>query len=117
MPATFTPTPEQLALREARLLRKDKAAINAGVASSSLVNNEKGQVVPRPWLALQDSPTNGTVGTRPVKIITWNVSEVFSPPACTAYKHTISALITLLNCFHLLAQCLVREWTVDIGHT
>ncbi|KAI0002109.1 Endonuclease/exonuclease/phosphatase [Russula vinacea] len=78
MPATFTPTPEQLALREARRLKKDKAATNAGVASSSLVNNEKGQIVPRPWLAIQDSPTNGT---RPVKIMTWN----------------------------LLAQCLVRR--------
>ena len=74
MPATFTPTPEQLALREARRLKKDKAATNAGVASSSLVNNEKGQIVPRPWLAIQDSPTNGT---RPVKIMTWNVREFF----------------------------------------
>jgi RNA exonuclease NGL2 len=74
MPATFTPTPEQLALREARRLKKDKAATNAGVASSSLVNNEKGQIVPRPWLAIQDSPTNGT---RPVKIMTWNVRKVF----------------------------------------
>ncbi|KAF8507186.1 Endonuclease/exonuclease/phosphatase [Russula emetica] len=83
MPGTFTLTPEQLALREARRLKKEKAATNASVSSSStppssLVNNEKGQILPRPWLAVQDSPTNAT---HTAKIMTWN----------------------------LLAQCLVRR--------
>jgi hypothetical protein len=67
MPGTFTPTPEQLALREARRLQKEKAATNA---TSPLVNNEKGQILSRPWLAVQDSHTNATLST---KIMTWNV--------------------------------------------
>lgn len=80
MSTTFTPTPEQLALREARRLKKEKAAANAGVSSSSLVNN---QIVPRPWLALQDSPTNAT---HTAKIMTWNVRKFFffSVPVYTA---------------------------------
>jgi hypothetical protein len=85
MSATFTLTPEQLALQEVRRLKKDKAATSAGAASSTapgtLVNNEKGQIVPRPWLALQDSPSP-TNGTRPVKIMTWNVRRIFFSSAC-----------------------------------
>lgn len=69
MPRTFTPTPEQLALREARRLQKEKAA-SSTTTPSSLVNNAKGQILPRPWLALQDSPTNVTCTA---KIMTWNV--------------------------------------------
>lgn len=70
-PGTFTPTPEQLALREARRLAKEIAAANAtSTPPKSLVNNEKGQIVPRPWLAVQDSHTNTT---HTVKIMTWNV--------------------------------------------
>jgi hypothetical protein len=76
MPGTFTPTPEQLALREARRLQKEKAATNA----SPLVNNEKGQILSRPWLAVQDSHTNATLST---KIMTWNVRNLFSVPVCT----------------------------------
>ena len=79
MSGTFTPTPEQLALREARRLKKDKAATDAGVASStppgSLVDGKKGQIVLRPWWAVQDSLTNA----RPAKIMTWNVRNfIFS---------------------------------------
>ena len=72
MPGTFTPTPEQLALREARRLEKEKrAATNAtSTPPKSLVNNEKGQILPRPWLAVQDSHTNAT---HTAKIMTWNV--------------------------------------------
>lgn len=71
MPRTFTPTPEQLALREARRLKKEKAATTAAsTPPSSLVNNEKGEILPRPWLAVQDSHTNVT---RTAKIMTWNV--------------------------------------------
>ena len=66
MPGTFTPTPEQLALREARRLEKEKAA----TPPRSLVNNEKGQILQRPWLAVQDSHTNAT---HTAKIMTWNV--------------------------------------------
>lgn len=76
-PGTFTPTPEQLALREARRLKKQKAATDAQAGATaasstppaSLVNNEKGHIAPRPWLAV-DSPAHGTL---PAKIITWNV--------------------------------------------
>ena len=70
MPGTFTPTPEQLALREARRL---KAATNAAsTPPKSLVNNEKGQIVPRPWLTVQDSHTLANA-THTAKIMTWNV--------------------------------------------
>ncbi len=78
MPETFTPTPEQLALREARRLKKEKATTNAGASSStppsSLVNNEKGQILPRPWLAVQDSLPNAAHTAR---IMTWNVRSSF----------------------------------------
>jgi hypothetical protein len=78
MPRTFTPTPEQLALREARRLKKEKATTNAtSTPPSSLVNNEKGEILPRPWLAVQDSHTNATLTA---KIMTWNVRNfVFCP--------------------------------------
>jgi hypothetical protein len=73
MPGTFTLTPEQLALREARRLEKEKAATNAtSTPPKSLVNNEKGQIPPRPWLAVQDSHTSAT-HTANLKIMTWNV--------------------------------------------
>lgn len=92
MPTTFTPTAEQLALREARRLKKEKTAANAGVSSSSLVNN---RIVPRPWLALQDSPTNATHTT---KIMTWNVRN-FNFFFCSCVHSvgwiTISAFIQL----------------------
>ena len=74
MPGKFTPTPEQLAIREARRLEKEKAATNATSAPPrSLVNNEKGQIVPRPWLAVQDSHINATLTA---KIMTWNVRNL-----------------------------------------
>jgi RNA exonuclease NGL2 len=80
---TFTPTPDQLALREARRLKKLKAATNADVTSSttpsSLVNDEKGRITARPWLAVQGSlPNSG----RRVKIMTWNVRRLLFPPYC-----------------------------------
>lgn len=78
---SFKPTPEQLALREARRLKKEKkekAAVNAGLASTtppdSLLDNERGHIVPRPWLAVQDSPLKATL---PAKIMTWNVRFFF----------------------------------------
>lgn len=90
MPGTFTPTPEQLALREARRLQKEKAATNA----STLVNNEKGQILSRPWLAVQDSHTNATLST---KIMTWNVRNfVFCSCVHSDGQITISVLIQLL---------------------
>ena len=75
---SFKPTPEQLALREARRLKKEKAAVNTGITSTtppdSLVDNEKGHIAPRPWLAVQDSPPKATL---PAKIMTWNVRFFF----------------------------------------
>jgi RNA exonuclease NGL2 len=77
MPGTFTPSPEQLALREARRLKKEKAATNAPVATSTppryLGNNEKGKIVLRPWLAVHDSLTNAH---HTMKIMTWNVRNL-----------------------------------------
>lgn len=112
---SFKPTPEQLALREARRLKKEKkekAAVNAGLASTtppdSLLDNERGHIVPRPWLAVQDSPLKATL---PAKIMTWNVRFFFFSPVCTALDTcVISALISLFFSPQLLAQCLVREW-------
>jgi hypothetical protein len=71
MPPTFTPSPEQLALREARRSEKEKAATST--PPKSLVNNVKGQIVPRPWLTVQDSHTNAT---HSAKIMTWNVRNL-----------------------------------------
>jgi hypothetical protein len=73
---TFTPTPEQLALREARRLKKQQAA---NVATSStpagpLVNREKGHIVARPWLAVQGIPP---IASGSVKIMTWNVRSFY----------------------------------------
>ncbi|KAH9984669.1 Endonuclease/exonuclease/phosphatase [Russula compacta] len=67
-PGTFIPTPEQLALREARRLKKQSATTNTGVAPP--VNNEKGQIIARPWLTV---PGNFSNAVRPVKIMTWNL--------------------------------------------
>ncbi|KAI0304974.1 Endonuclease/exonuclease/phosphatase [Russula brevipes] len=73
---TFTHTPEQLALREARRLKKERAATNAGASAASspsldiLVNGEKGRIIERPWLAVQGSRPNAP---RPAKIMTWNL--------------------------------------------
>lgn len=79
--ATVTPTSEQLALREARRLKRHQAKAEALAASStapaSLVNLEKGQIIPRSWLTEDGHQT----ASRPVRIMTWN----------------------------LLAQCLVRR--------
>ncbi|KAN0135700.1 Endonuclease/exonuclease/phosphatase [Lactarius tabidus] len=77
---TFTPTPEQVALREARRLKKQKAKAEAHVASSKapLMNLSKGQITPRSWLTFQDDHQTSSC---PVRIMTWN----------------------------LLAQCLVRR--------
>lgn len=78
---TFTPTPEQLTLREARRLKRQKttnAETDAASATtpSSLVNNKKGQIVTRPWLEVQGlSPPNAS---RRVKIMTWNVRSFFN---------------------------------------
>jgi len=80
---TFTPTPEQHALREARRLKKLKAATNADVTPSttpgSLVNDEKGRIPARPWLAVQGSLPNAR---RRVKIMTWNVRRLLFPHRC-----------------------------------
>jgi hypothetical protein len=76
--ATFTPTPEQLALRDARRLKKQKAAANIGAASStspaSFVNLEKGQIIARPWLTVQDNPSNAP---HSVRVMTWNVRKFY----------------------------------------
>jgi hypothetical protein len=77
---TFTHTPEQLALREARRLKKERAATNAGVSAASspsldiLVNGVTGRIIERPWLAVQGSRPNAP---RPARIMTWNVRELF----------------------------------------
>ena len=79
-PGTYTPTPEQLALRGARRSKRQKAATDSDTdptttAPSSLVNNEKGQIVTRPWLAVQGtSPPNAS---RRIKIMTWNVRSFY----------------------------------------
>jgi RNA exonuclease NGL2 len=79
-PDTFTPTPEQLALREARRLKKLKAAANADVTPSTTpVNDEKGQIAARPWLAVQGSLPNAR---RRVKVMTWNVRRLLFPHHC-----------------------------------
>jgi len=98
MPGTFTLTPEQLALREARRLKKEKAATNAGVSSSytppsSFLNHKKGQILPRPWLAVQD----GTNATHTAKIMTWNVRNFFTSVYTALDRHMISPLIPLLS--------------------
>ena len=72
-PGTFIPTPEQLALREARRLKKQRTATNTGVASTPM-NNEKGQIIARPWLTV---PGNFSNAVRPVRIMTWNVRSIF----------------------------------------
>lgn len=73
--AAFRPTPEQLALREARQLKKQNATTNAGVASSI---RAKGQIIERPWLTVQDP----SKALQSVRILTWNVRN-FSV-VCTA---------------------------------
>ena len=82
-PESFSPTPEQLALREARRLKKLKAATNANVTPSttpgSLVNDEKGQIAARPWLAVQGSLPKAH---RRVKVMTWNVRRLLFPHHC-----------------------------------
>jgi len=101
-PGTFSPTTEQLVPRKARRSKKQKTASNAdtGAASattpSSLVNNEKGQIVIRPWLAVQGpSPPNAS---RRVKIMTWNVRSFFyfhlTSAVCTASEKHMTALPT-----------------------
>ncbi len=70
-----TPTAEQLALRDARRLKKLQAKAEARAASLKappppLVNLEKGQIVPRSWLTVQD---DHQTASRPVRIMTWNV--------------------------------------------
>ncbi len=71
---SFTPTSEQLALREARRLEKQKAKAEARASSSRalapLVNLEKGQIIQRSWLTVQDVHRSAS---RPVRIMTWNV--------------------------------------------
>src|SRR5579863_5489992 len=89
-PETFTPTPGQLALRGARRSKRQKAAMNADTGPApattpSLVNYEKGQIVTRPWLAVQGtSPPNASWR---IKIMTWNVRSFF-------YFHLTSAVGT-----------------------
>lgn len=93
-PGMFTPTQGQLALREARRSKRQKAPPSAdtdttsATTPSALVNHEKGQIVTRPWLAVQGpSPPNAW---RRVKIMTWNVRSFF-------YFHLISAVCTALE--------------------
>lgn len=76
---SFIPTPEQLALREARRLKKEKAAApNADVVSpGSLVSNEKGRIIERPWLSVQHGPPNSS---RTARIMTWNVRNFHFHP-------------------------------------
>jgi hypothetical protein len=101
-PGTFTPTPEQVAIREARRLKRQRAATHADTDAastttpSSLVNSEKGQIVTRPWLAVQGhSPTNAS---RRVKIMTWNVCSFFifhlTSAVCTALERHMTVLTT-----------------------
>jgi RNA exonuclease NGL2 len=73
--APFIPTPEQLALREARQLKKQKAAANAGVASSI---GARGQIIERPWLTVQPP----SKALQSVRVMTWNVRDF--PVVCTA---------------------------------
>ncbi|KAI9445288.1 Endonuclease/exonuclease/phosphatase [Lactarius indigo] len=73
--ATFTPTSEQLALREARRLRRQQAKAEARAASLAappppLVDLEKGQIIPRSWLTVQDGHQTAS---QPVRIMTWNL--------------------------------------------
>ncbi|KAH9039896.1 Endonuclease/exonuclease/phosphatase [Lactarius hengduanensis] len=73
--ATFSPTSEQLALRDARRLKRQQAKAEARAAASAappppLVNLEKGQIVPRSWLTVQDGHQTTS---RPVRIMTWNL--------------------------------------------
>jgi hypothetical protein len=71
------PTSDQLALREARRLKKQQAKAEARAASSTappapLVNLEKGQITPRSWLTVQDGHQTTS---RSVRIMTWNVRD------------------------------------------
>jgi hypothetical protein len=104
---TFTPTPEQVALREARRLKRQQAKAKAHAASSTapLVNLSKGQITPRSWLTVQD---DHKTASRPVRIMTWNVRDhsLFCGMACCAEE---TPGRTDASIFQLLAQCLVRE--------
>ena len=112
------PTSEQLALREARRLKKQQAKAEASAASSTvppppLVNLEKGQITPRSWLTVQDGHQNTS---RSVRIMTWNVRNrllFYGWPAVRAvfglgHVGQLPAGL-MLPFFQLLAQCLVRE--------
>jgi hypothetical protein len=104
---TFTPTPEQVALREARRLKKQKAKAEAHVASSKapLVNLSKGQITPRSWLTIQD---DHQTSSRPVRIMTWNVRGHSLFGVLCRTRDTLGRTDAAI--FQLLAQCLVREW-------
>lgn len=60
-------TPEQLAKQEERARKKAERAKAGPVAVA--VDNEKGRIIQRPWLKVQESQGKGET----VKIMTWNV--------------------------------------------
>jgi len=103
-PGAFTPSSEQLVLRKARRLKKQKAATNANTDAasattpSSPVNNEKGQIVTRPWLAVQPEGPSPPNASRRVKIMTWNVRSYFNfyltSAVCTALDRHMATLHT-----------------------
>ena len=104
---SFTPTSEQIALRDARRLKRQQAKAEARAASSTappapLVNLSKGQITPRSWLTVQDGHQTAS---RPVRIMTWNVRDWFIIRCVCPNRDTL-----MPQCFQLLAQCLVREW-------
>ena len=102
--ATFTPTPEQLALREARRLKKQKAAANASTASSppsaSLEKLEKGQIVARPWLTVQKNPSNASGS---VRVMTWNVRNIYSQ-LCVQHQADMRFFPGLIPLFSALSS-------------
>jgi RNA exonuclease NGL2 len=66
-------TPEQIALSEARKAKRLKQE-QASLPPQDL---GKGNILPRPWLKLQDPPN---VGANRVKIFTWNVCVFSNSP-------------------------------------
>ncbi|KAI0051675.1 Endonuclease/exonuclease/phosphatase [Auriscalpium vulgare] len=68
-PSDFRPTPEQLALQEARRLKKSKKHAQSVQPSSGAVQQDKGQILPRVWLKVQEPHAGG----QRFKLMTWNL--------------------------------------------
>lgn len=71
----FDLTPEQLAKKEERRLKKLDKPVQAHVPPSFLVqaDDERGRVLARPWISVNASDDRREQGEQQAKIKTWNV--------------------------------------------